>query len=133
MALDASKIPKVSVQLTPDIEWVDFIVNYYDIFTQGYCGYWLLRIKHYEDRGWLAFEHEGVHPEESLVDEAIAAMAAGKPLPQGFLFVGVDMAVAAWKFGVERFGVDWYDNPSSDAITYDYCMQMALLGEQRYA
>jgi hypothetical protein len=115
-------------------DWTEMLLEYSDIFMTGYCGYWLMGVDNTEDLGYLCYEFEdesapmGIdHPDYV---EADRAWRAGEALPKNWHVLNKQVAAKAFVEGVKKYGVDWYQN--GDSESYDYVMQMALLGEIVY-
>lgn len=122
----------VQIESVVDEEWIDFVVGYADVFGRNYCGYWALGVQRDRELGWLVYEQEnGEVPSDKKCDAVTKAWKEGKPIPKGWHRLNRDACVKAWAEGVKRWGEKWYDN--GDADSYDYAIQMALLGEHRYA
>jgi hypothetical protein len=118
----------------PDPEWVAFLTKYNDIFMRDYCGYWLFGVARNDKDGWLVFDQgEGERPSEAEQKRVIALWKSGSrtKLPANWYRLNKAAAKRAHEEGVKRWGKDWFEN--GDANTYDYVVQMALLGEHRYA
>ena len=120
----------VTIKTTVDPEWIDYVVNCNDLFVHGYCGHWARGMARTKKLGWLVFEMGDEDCPEKVPKDVLTAWRAGWPLPKGWHRFDTNSAVEAWKYGVERDGVDWYEN--GDANTYDNVMQLAVLGEIRY-
>jgi len=126
----------VQIESVVDEEWIDFVVGNVDIFGHGYIGYWAEDIEHERELGWLVFEdEEGPNEHEKLTDKELDRVKAlwreGKKLPEGWFRLNRDACIKAWAEGVKRWGEKWYSE--GNAHRYDYVIQMALLGEHRYA
>jgi len=125
----------VTVDLPIPDEWFEFCYAF-DLFEKNYCGYWMFGIEHDDKLGWLVFETGG----EEMPDEDMIFLATfiwkrnhfkGAPdLPEGFMSLTDEVMARAYQIAVEKWGISWEDN--ADALTYDYIIQMALLGETRY-
>lgn len=127
---------KHTVTLTSDVDpdWIAFCVGPdTDLFRSGYCGYWLRGVERTKARGRLVWEDDEQHAfgEEPGRKEALRAWRKGEALPNGWHRMDLAFAVKAWGVAVLTFGEKWYDE--GDADRYDYVVQQALLGEQRYA
>jgi hypothetical protein len=126
----------VTITVPVDEGWVEFVTGgpkgYVDIFFRDYCGYWLTGIKHDPKRGWLAYEHadEDRPSTDAEKKAALAAWKSGTKLPKNFHVLDEALVLDSWAAGVERSGVDWYEN--GDANDYDLALQKALLGEIVY-
>jgi hypothetical protein len=130
----------------PRDNWIDYLTQFSDILGHDYIGYWA-RGAFRNKRGWLLWEFEmdqrplpaGVHyvdhlsaqSENKLHATAIRAFKDGEALPPHYHALDEAAAIKAYLCGVEWKGVDWFDDGDCDA--YDYVLQQALLGEQRYA
>ena len=137
---------KVEIDVIVDPGWITQITHYVDIFGSGYVGYWLRRVNKSGDPtlGQLVWEFEDDSRTKDLgfidqLDEDVENelhVAAGlawkdrQPLPPHYFVLNLDAAKKMWVEGVKKFGLDWYEN--GDANTYDYVIQMALLGECKY-
>lgn len=125
----------VSLEVVVDPEWIDFCVQYNDLFMYGYCGYWLAGMEH-DDTGWLVYEYDiGGDDNPYPIDrkeraDIVQAWQQGQPLPNRWYRLDKQAAILAYKHGVEKYGINWYDE--GDANTYDYVIQLALLGELVY-
>ena len=111
-------------------EWRDFLTHT-DIFATDYCGYWLRGVIK-KGKDWLVWEDDEQHGFDREPDrvEAIAAWKEGRPLPKGWFLLDNNAATKSFNFGVRKWGENWFEQADSDM--YDYCVQMALLGEVRY-
>lgn len=112
--------------------WIDLCTKETDLFMSTHCGYWLRGAERDPAIGWLVWESLAKPPfdKEPGREKALAAWRAGKPLPKGWYRLDHETAVRAWGEGVKWRGEKWYEN--GDANAYDYVLQMALLGEERY-
>lgn len=125
----------VTIDVTVDPEWIDYITQNPDIFMRDYCGYWMYGMERDKELGWLAHEHDETRTTTQVArspeyNQIVADWRAGKPLPESWYRLDKAACVKAWAEGVKIYGVDWYEN--GDANTYDCAIQMALLGELRY-
>lgn len=121
---------KVTIEIEVDEGWIDFAIHSSDIFKRRCCGYWLYGVDR-NDNGWLCYvDDEGVPPPASAVPAAITAWEAGEVLPTGFYRLDRQAAIEAFKQGVLWHGAEWYEK--GDADSYDYVIQMALLGKIVY-
>lgn len=122
----------VTITSTVSRHWIEFCVDNTDLFGRGYCGYWLRGVESTKARGRLVWEDDDRHApgEEPNRKEALRAWRKGEPLPKGWYRMDHAFALKAWGIGVLAFGEKWYDE--GDAPRYDYVIQMALLGEERY-
>jgi hypothetical protein len=134
----------VTIEVEVDQDWIDYCTQENDLFMTDHCGYWMAGMEHDEVLGWLCYEHDypggfqGDHnpsprhmkrsPEYAAI---VQAWKDGKPLPDRFYRLNRDASIRAYKFGIEKDGTGWYEN--GDALTYDYAVQMALLGHYTYA
>ena len=116
----------------PVKDWIEFLTQNNDIFMSNYCGYWMRGVDQDDEYGWLVWEHDDVSKRgmEPDLDEATKLWKTNQPLPQGWFRLNRDLAIAAYKEGVKRWGVEWFDE--GDAGRYDVCIQLAMLGEVRY-
>lgn len=126
---------KHTVVLTSNVDpdWIAFCVGSdTDLFRSTYCGYWLRGVERTKVRGRLVWEDDERHAfdEEPDRKEALRAWRKGEALPKGWHRMDLAFAIRAWGIGVLAFGEKWYDE--GDADRYDYVIQMALLGEERY-
>ena len=123
----------VTIESTVDPLWIEFCTRDRDVFGASCCGSFLFGIDQDDGLGWLVFEHEENCAIDKVPNErkAVAAWRAGKPLPKGYHRLDVGVAVKAWAEGVKWRGEKWYEN--GDAIAYQYAIQMALFGEERYS
>lgn len=131
---DAAKADvTVTIESTVDQGWIDFCTKDRDVFGVTCCGTFLYGIDQDDGLGWLVFEHEEKVSINNVPNEkkAVAAWKAGKPLPEGYYRLGVEAAKKAWAEGVKWRGVRWYE--LGDAVAYQYAIQLALFGEERYA
>jgi len=122
----------VSIESTVDPGWIEFCTKDRDLFGVGYCGTWIYGIDHDATLGWLVYEHEEKVTIDKVPNEkrAIAAWRAGKPLPKGYYRLDLEIAKKAWVEGVKWRGESWYEN--GDGPAYQYVIQKALFGEERY-
>lgn len=121
------------VQFTVEPEWVDFLINYNDIFFHDYIGYWACGVQFRKGIGWLAYEqHDEMHPTYAQERAGLDAWDRDGELPEHFFAIDKAFAEKSYKKGVEKFGTNWYDRPESDANTYDYVVQTAALGDVVY-
>ena len=107
--------------------------GYTDIFYKGsYCGYWATGIKHDPGLGWLAFEvaSDRPTPTEDEKSAAIASWLAREEVPEGFLRFDHGAAARGFRYGVERWGAQWFGEGDGDR--YDAAVQYGVLGEVRY-
>jgi len=133
-----SKNVTVIVEATVNPHWIEFCTNDTDLFRSSYCGYWLSGLVHDERLGWLCCVKMELDGEPSISDiaerpdypDTVQAWVDGKPLPVGFYSVNKDIAIKAYKFGIEKSGLDWYEN--GDGSDYDCAIQKALFSEVRY-
>ena len=116
-----------------DPDWVELVCQAVDLFCMDWCGYYLRGIDHDPDLGQLVWEDDEQHARfhEPQAAEAIAAWHTGKDLPTGYYRFDESFAYRAWEEGVKKMGDDWFEG--ADAIDYDWVVQQALFGEQRYA
>jgi len=130
-----SKKTKVTIEIVVDEEWIEFVVYNSDIFRTNYCGYWLYGVEYDDDLGWLCYvDGNGGSPKDAEAKTVIKAWKAGEAFPKNshgkFYLLDRQVAIEAFKQGVIWRGAEWYEN--GDANTYDYVIQMALLGEIVY-
>lgn len=133
--MSETKTETVTITSTVDPDWIEFCTaGNTNLFRGTYCGSWLFGVAHDDALGWLVFEHGDrssinydALPQER---EAVAAWREGKPLPGGWYRLDLAAAKKGWEEGVRWRGEKWYDE--GDAPRYDYVIQMALLGEERY-
>lgn len=132
---DETKPDEITITITAkvDPEWVKYCTQHSDLFSRDYCGYWLRGVEHDSEIGWLVWEDDEKCPpgKEPHRKEAFAAWRTGEALPSNWFRLDKEAALRAWAEGVKACGIDWYED--GDANTYDYVIQMALLGEERYA
>jgi hypothetical protein len=134
---------KVEVELELDPEWIDYLLNWPDIFMRDYCGYWLRGVVHQKKKDsaygrWLCWE-EGEFADEECErgkepgrKEAMLFFKARiGELPKHWFILDEETATKAWIEGVKRMGVG-FANGDGDANDYDVAVQMALLGEVKY-
>ncbi len=129
----------VSIKVKVDPDWVDYCVRAPDLFMTDYCGYWMAGMEQDNELGWLCYEYDiggdhnpnpwrlKKHPEYAAI---VQAWREGKPLPERWYRLNKEAAIKAYKCGVERYGVNWYED--GDATTYDVAIQLALLGKIVY-
>jgi hypothetical protein len=131
--------PSVTLDLPVSLEWLEFALKYQDLFMTNYSGYWACCAAGVEKKtddetfgGWLVFDCVDADraPSDEEIEAAEAAHEAGEKLPENFLLLDEAAACRAFSAGVKRWGVQWYED--GDASTYDYVLQMALLGEVLY-
>ena len=120
-----------TIEVTVDPDWIELCTKHCDIFIHDICGYWMRGMKRQDDLGWLCHEFDSCVVNSSEYSKIVKAWIDEKPLPEGWHRLDKAAAIKAYKVGVEKFGTDWYEN--GDANTYDTVVQLALLGEQRYA
>ena len=127
----------VEVEIIVDEEWINFVTMHNDIFMTDHCGYWLSGMEQEDDLGWLVYE-SGEDDENAQIaflkpeyKKVVKDWKNGKTLPKKWMRLNRDVAIKAWVEGVKKYGVDWYEN--SDANSYDYVIQMAILGELKCA
>lgn len=124
----------VTVEIATNVnpEWIEMCTQHTDLFMQSYCGYWARGLERTNARGWLVFESAGEIPrgEEPNKTRAVREWRTGNKLPQLYHRLDEAAAIRAWKYGVEKWGLGWYDD--ADATSYDIVIQLALLGEVRY-
>lgn len=108
-------------------DMADWLTNS-DMFGHYYIGSWACGIQYQEGLGWLVHEEEMPNHE----DVAIAAWLAGNPLPEGYYRLNRDAAERAIEYGVLHHGIGWIDG-DADAPMIDKALQIAILGEDRYA
>jgi hypothetical protein len=123
----------VTITSVVDPMWIEFCTRDTDLFLRTYCGYWLRGVERDDALGWLVWEDDekcamGKEPNRA---KAVAAWRAGSALPDHWFRLNVDAAKRAWVEGVKWRGEKWYED--GDANAYDYVLQQALFGEQRYA
>ncbi len=121
----------VTITSTVDPLWIDFCTKDTDLFLPSYCGYWLRGVER-EEQGWLVWEslEKPAFDKEPNRMKALAAWRKGEALPEHWFRLDLDFALRAWAEGVKWKGVEWFAN--GDANSYDYAIQQALLGQQRY-
>ncbi len=135
------KTTKQVIQVVQEIEvpegFVDYLTTYQDIFYTNHCGYWCYGYG-VDDRvtgsaAWLVYEltDDEENPSDEECEEAAKLYATHKPLPEYWFALDNEGALKVLAEGVKRFGPDFYDK--SDASTMDEAIQLALLGEHRYA
>lgn len=127
---------KATVMIEVDVpveDWIDYLTKCTDIFGRDYIGYWARGVERRDDLGWLVWEDDEhrAHDEEPDRDAAISAWESGAALPIGWHRLDKAMAVKAFTEGVKRWGTRWFED-RGDANSYDYVLQMAMLGEERY-
>ena len=124
---------QIEIQI-PVEGWIDYLTQCVDIFgTTYYAGYWARGVEHDKGRGWLVWEHGDTGAalgEEPDRKAAVKAWRSGAALPKGWHRLDRDAAIRAFVEGAKKWGVEWFEN--GDGPRYDYCVQMALLGEERY-
>lgn len=126
----------VTLEVEVDPDWIDFCTSsYQDIFIYGYCGYWMQGLEHDDELGWLVRQSDDDRPAIMVAKDAgyskiVEAWKTGQDLPEGWHRLNKDAAIKAYAAGIKRYGLDWYEN--GDANTYDFAIQMALLGEIVY-
>lgn len=125
-------MPTVTVTLEVEVnpDWIQLCTTYNDLFIPGYCGYWLQGVERDDKLGWLVYCLDEDNPTQEATDSAIEAWEAGEELPEGWYRLNEELAIKAWAEGVKKFGINWYED--GDADTYDYVIQMAMLGEIVY-
>jgi len=125
-------------------EWVKFtgaVVdpalggNNSDLFRTNYIGYWARGVEVDKKLGWLVYEMLGdglthVEEEDGFHLAAVEAWRAREALPSRYFRLDHAAAVAAYNFGVRKWGERWTEG--ADSTSYDCVIQMALLGEVRY-
>ena len=137
---------KVEVETTVDPHWVSMVVHDPDLFMTDHVGYWLRRVDKSGDPtlGQLGWEFEedprttnirfvdrmSDEDETKLHEEAVRAWKDHLPLPPYYFAMNIETAKKSWAAGVKKHGFEWYE--TGDANTYDYVIQMALLGECKY-
>lgn len=142
MSTNDEKPTSEKATVTIDVEvpvesWIDWLTQSTDVFGRDYIGYWACGVQHEAALGWLIFEDEagefrGLDDVEPNHNEALAAWRAGEKLPTGWHKLDKEMAIKAYVIGVRTWGINWFEE-KGDANTYDYVLQMAILGEERYA
>lgn len=117
-------------------EWLDFCLHYNDLFRTDHCGYWAHGVKRDEKLGWLVYVDEtgeGGRPSaEQVRDAAREWRSHFGPLPKGFYRLDEAAVAKAFEVGCKKFGIGWYEDGATDALRYDYVIQVALLGEVVY-
>ncbi len=127
----------VTLKIPVPDEFVDYLTSYDDLFRTGHSGYWAYGYG-VDDRrtgkpAWLVYEmsaDEGV-PTDEEAELAETQYQGGAGLPDHWFVLDREAALKVLAEGVKRFGVDFYED--SDATTMDDAIQLALLGEIRYA
>lgn len=130
------KVIKVEVEV-PQEDWIDYVTKEVDIFMTGYIGYWG-RGYPVEVRGeqvcWIVVEfedHETRKQLDKMGEEAVRCFRDGLPMPERCHVLDEKMAIKAFEEGCKKWGADWFED-KGDANTYDWVLQQAMLGEQRY-
>ena len=122
---------KVTIESTVDHLWLEHCLGT-DVFRRAYSGYWANGVEWDQELGWLMFEHGGeTRGPADAPDAIMKAWRDGCALPERWHRLSKAVAVAAWAEGVKRGGVEWFEN--GDGRVYDAAVQMAVLGEIRYA
>src|ERR1017187_7049513 len=105
----------VTIKSEVDPDWIEFCVEYNDLFMYDYCGYWICGMEHTKKLGWLCFEYEA-GGEQPTIREArqmpeykniVRAWRDGEKLPKHWHRLDKDMVIKACAEGVKRYGVDW--------------------------
>lgn len=124
--------PTVTIESVVDPGWIEFCTRDSDVFSRNYCGYWMRGVEFNAERGWLIWEDDERHRwgKEPNRAEALRCWEAGKPLPTGWHRFTVETAIKAWAEGVKWRGERWYED--GDGPAYDYAIQMAMFGAQKY-
>ena len=122
----------VTITTTVDPSWIELCTKDTDLFLYSSCGSFLFGMEHDPELGWLVFEHAGDVLLSNVpgLKAAKEAWMAGKPLPPKYHRLNVETATKAWVEGVKWRGEKWYEK--GDAIAYQYVIQKALFGEERY-
>lgn len=137
---------EVSIKVpVPREDWIDFLTKHNDIFGSGYIGYWGHGIK--VPSGWIVWEFDNDPrklPEKAEFieqvspagwkkhhKEAFDAYKGRRDMPEHYHLLDEAVALKAFKIGVEKWGIDWFET-RGDGDTYDLVLQLALLGEHRY-
>lgn len=119
----------LEVEINPD--WINFLMEYPDIFGRNYCGYWMYGMELDEKLGWLCY----IHDEEKSISQVsshpkyksiVEMWRSGKPLPDRWVRLNERVAIQAYLEGVKRKGIDWYS--IADAEDYDVVLQKAIFG-----
>lgn len=127
---------KHKFELTVEIDpfWIEYLTQCSDIFSHDRAGYWLRGVEHDKKLGWLCYEEgDEIRPHEDTFDEARKAWVLGNKLPNGWYRLDGRAALKAWEEGVKEWGIRWYGGRDHDANAEDMIVQLALLGENRYA
>lgn len=132
------------MHLTFDIDdakyeaWRSWVLSSSDLFGRSYAGYWLWGVdKNDAEEEWLAYEmKDEAPPSRELAEKAIEIWR--RPLgPRrkllkeiGFYIIDSGVVVEAFKRGILRKGIDWYER--GDGSDCDVAIQLALFGKVRY-
>jgi len=141
----------VQAKVTVPGDWISMVVHDPDIMSTDHIGQWAMEIvrDHANDRRliWEAesdpkieeiMKKTGAHfirsiPRKILDDlnaPAILAMELGKPLPEHYHVLDVELAKKAYAKMCEHVGIGWWEE--ADAISYDNAIQYALFDKLVY-
>jgi hypothetical protein len=116
-------------------EYINDVALNVDQFRMQCSGYWARGVRFVKARGWLVWEDDEshLHGEEPERAEAVRLwrLGADRTLPSGWYVWNREIAKEAYATGERLWGESWYEH--ADANSYDIVMQLALLGEVRYA
>ncbi len=133
--MDKTVQAKVEFDVGVPVEsWIDWLTLSGDVFSRNYIGNWARGVEQDDALGWLVWEDDESHDhdEEPDRDAAVAAWKASDSLPANWYRLDKAMAIKAYIVGVRTWGDNWFET-KGDANTYDYVLQMAMLGEERYS
>ncbi len=135
-----TKTPKqklMQIKVDPKKDLEDFyhdVINDSDLFKQHRCGYWLYGVERLA-KGylvWVDLEASTNKPSEKQCKLALAAVKSRKKLPTNFYVLDKSFAKRAWIEGVKEWGERWYQSNNTDSDSYDYVVQCAIFGEQKF-
>lgn len=122
----------MKVSFTHEVEipesWISFCLG--EVFERRYCGYWLFGFEYDAILGWLTYESDS-RPTDDDAAPALRQFQTGKVDLAHWQILNRDVAIKAYIEGVKRFGEAWYEK--AYASDYDVVIQLALLGEVKYA
>lgn len=131
----ATTIPMtVQVNVEVDPSFVEFLLDYPDVFGLDYIGYWGRGLRLRGRRGWLVVEYESLEDELGPMDDDLIVVRferGDKEVCDFCHFMGEQQVVEIIKKGVANIGTDFQESYDGDSL--DLAIQQALLGSHTYA
>jgi hypothetical protein len=137
MAKEERWLPSAASIETSRNEWREYLLSKdAEIFRSPDCaGYWMYGVEHDPKRGWLVYEFGEDESEDFVNKDHSAAINRFKKgmSPTGMYHV-IDEFFANMSFnnGVQKWGVQWRENPHHDLSEVDLVLQYTLFGKIKY-